>query len=598
MEKIRNFSIIAHVDHGKSTISDRLIQMCGGLSKREMHSQVLDSMDLEKERGITIKSQSVTIEYTTTYKKKFQLNFIDTPGHVDFSYEVSRSLSACEGALLIVDATQGVEAQTIANCHAALNMNLKVIPVINKIDLPTSDPKRVESEIKDIIGLSTKNIVLCSAKTGTGIINLLEKIVHKIPHPEGNPKNPLQALIIDSWFDCYLGVVSLIRIKNGILTKKTKIQIMSTKKIYNIEKIGIFTPKSKLREYLQCGEVGWIVCGIRNITGAPVGDTITQNNNSAKQALPGFKKIKPKIYAGLFTIQSHQFNLFRDALGKLSLNDSSLFYEPEHSLALGFGFRCGFLGLLHMEIIQARLEREYHLEIISTPPTVIYEVLMLDYTKCYLDAPSKLKEFQKIREIREPIAKCLILLPIKYLGNVLLLCSKRRGIQNGISYYNHQILLDYSIPMSEVILNFFDQLKSVSSGYASLEYNFELYKVSDVKCLDILVNYKKIDALSTIVHQKKISIQAKKIIEKMTTLIPRHQFDIIIQAVIGTKIIMRATIKQLRKNVLAKCYGGDITRKKKLLKKQKVGKKRMKKIGNVEIPQEVFLSILNKKSSD
>ncbi|AAO26968.1 GTP-Binding protein LepA [Buchnera aphidicola str. Bp (Baizongia pistaciae)] len=593
METIRNFSIIAHVDHGKSTISDRLIQICGGLSKREMHSQVLDSMDLEKERGITIKSQSVTIEYKSKCNKIIQMNFIDTPGHVDFSYEVSRSLSACEGALLIIDATQGVEAQTIANCHTALDMNLKVIPILNKIDLPTADPQRVKKEIEDIIGLSTNNIILCSAKTGTGITNLLETITHNIPYPKGNPNDPLQALIIDSWFDCYLGVVSLVRVKNGYLTKKTKIQIMSTKKIYNIEKIGIFTPKPIFKDILKCGEVGWIICGIRNITGAPVGDTITQHPNSAKKVLSGFKKIKPKIYAGLFTIQSNQFSLFRDALGKLSLNDASLFYEPEHSLALGHGFRCGFLGILHMEIVQARLEREYNLQIIATSPTVIYKIIMIDNTNYYLDTPHKLSTLQKIKEIREPIAKCLILLPIKYLGNTLLLCSQRRGVQNDISYYNNQILLDYSIPMSEVVLNFFDQLKSVSSGYASLEYNFELYKVAHVKCLDILVNYKKIDSLSTIVHKTKILNQAKNVVEKMKNLIPRHQFDIIIQAVIGTKVIVRTTIKQLRKNVLAKCYGGDVTRKKKLLKKQKIGKKRMKQIGNITIPQEVFLKILN-----
>ncbi|XBC39957.1 MAG: translation elongation factor 4 [Buchnera aphidicola (Chaetogeoica yunlongensis)] len=597
METIRNFSIIAHIDHGKSTISDRLIQICGGLSKREMRDQVLDSMELEKERGITIKSQSVTIKYKNSYNKIFKFNFIDTPGHVDFSYEVSRSLSACEGALLIIDASQGIEAQTIANCRAALDMNLKIIPVLNKIDLPTANPQQIKNEIKHVIGLSTKNIILCSAKTGEGITNLLEQIIFTIPYPKGNPHAPLQALIIDSWFDCYLGVVSLIRIKNGILTKKHKIKIMSTEKTYNVEKIGIFTPKPILKEFLKCGEIGWIICGIRNITGAPVGDTITQYKNSANQALPGFKKIKPKIYAGLFTTQSNQFNIFRDALEKLSLNDSSLFYESEHSLALGFGFRCGFLGLLHMEIIQARLEREYNLVIISTPPTVVYKILMLNNKTHYLDSPHKLSELKNIKEIKEPIAKCLILSPEKYLGNILLLCSKRRGTQNNILYYNNQIILDYSIPMSEVVLNFFDQLKSVSSGYASLEYNFESYKHSNVKCLDIFINYKKIDALSTMIHYSKISVCSKEIVKKITNLIPRHQFDIIIQAMVGKKVIIKSTIKQLRKNVLAKCYGGDITRKKKLLYKQKLGKKRMKKIGNVNIPHEVFLAVLNNNSN-
>ncbi|XBC38405.1 MAG: translation elongation factor 4 [Buchnera aphidicola (Floraphis meitanensis)] len=597
MKEIRNFCIIAHIDHGKSTISDRLIQICGGLSEREMCSQVLDSMELEKERGITIKAQSVSIKYTSKKNKTYQLNFIDTPGHVDFSYEVSRSLFACEGVLLIVDSVQGIEAQTVSNCRKALDMNLNIIPVLNKIDLPNSNPRKVEKDIEQIIGISTKNSIYCSGKTGEGIVNLLERIIHKISSPKGNINNDLQALIIDSWFDNYLGIVSLICIKNGILRIKSKIKIMSTKKVYSVEKIGIFTPKKIYKDQLKCGEIGWIICGIRKVGEAPVGDTLTSFHSSSEYTLPGFKKVKPKIYAGLFTIQSNQFHIFKNALEKLSLNDSSLFYEPETSIALGFGFRCGFLGLLHMEIVQARLEREYNLEIITTAPTVIYRIKTYNDKVLYLDSPAKFPQYNMIKKIQEPIAECKILLPIKYLGNILLLCSHKRGIQRNLIYYGNQVLLYYDIPMSEIILNFFDRLKSKSSGYASLEYNFKSYKTSDMDKLDILVNYKKIDALSLIIHKTKLITQARKIIEKMKTLIPRHQFDIIIQAMIGKKIIIRATIKQLRKNVLAKCYGGDVTRKRKLLEKQKIGKKKMKQIGNISVPKEVFLSILNNKTN-
>ncbi|XBC44594.1 MAG: translation elongation factor 4 [Buchnera aphidicola (Schlechtendalia peitan)] len=596
MKKIRNFCIIAHIDHGKSTISDRFIQICGGLSDREMHSQVLDSMELERERGITIKAQSVTVNYTSIRNQLYQLNFIDTPGHVDFSYEVSRSLSACEGALLIVDAVQGVEAQTISNCNKALDMNLTIIPVLNKIDLPHSNPEKVKKDIEEIIGISAKNSICCSAKTGEGIVNLLEQITHDILPPHGSINNDLQALIIDSWFDNYLGVVSLICIKNGILKEKSKVKVMSTGKIYYVEKIGIFTPKRVYKSSLKCGEIGWIICGIRNIIGAPVGDTLTLVNSCPKYILPGFKQIKPKIYAGLFTIQSSQFSIFRNALEKLSLNDSSLFYEPESSISLGFGFRCGFLGLLHMEIIQARLEREYNLEIISTQPTVIYQLIKFNNESFLIDSPSQFPKPSSIKKIKEPIARCKILLPHEYLGNILLLCAKKRGIQRNLIYYGNQVLLDYSIPMSEVISDFFNQLKSESKGYASLEYEFESYKTANMQRLDILINHKKIDALSLMIHKDKVTIQAHTIIQKIKMLIPRHQFDIIIQAMTDKKIIAKSTIKQLRKNVLAKCYGGDVTRKKKLLEKQKLGKKKMKKIGNVNIPKEVFLSILSNKT--
>ncbi|CAL4322134.1 translation elongation factor 4 [Buchnera aphidicola] len=593
MKNIRNFSIIAHIDHGKSTLSDRLIQKCGGLSEREMSNQVLDSMELEKERGITIKAQSVMINYKNKIGNIFHLNFIDTPGHVNFSYEVSRSLSACEGALLVVDTTQGVEAQTLANCYTALEMNLSIVPVLNKIDLPNSNPERVAKEIEDIIGISAFDAIRCSAKTGQGIEELIERIINYIPSPKGEENQPLQALIIDSWFDNYLGVVSLIRIKNGIISKKDRIQIMSTGKTYFVEQIGIFTPKKIPKNHLKCGEVGWIICGIKNISAAPVGDTLTQANNPAVTILKGFKKIKPQIYAGLFPTTSEQYEVFREALGKLSLNDSSLFYEPENSTSLGFGFRCGFLGLLHMEIVQARLEREYSLDLISTAPTVVYKVELINGKKIYLDTPSNFPIKNEIKKIKEPIVECNILLPSKFIGPVMKLCIKKRGEQISMVYHEQQVSLKYYIPMNEVVLNFFDELKSVSSGYASLEYDFKHFKTVKMVRIDVLINSEKVDALTIISYYKNAQYRAREIVDKLKKLIPRHQFDINIQATINNSIVARSTIKQLRKNVLAKCYGGDITRKKKLLKKQKDGKKRMKKIGNVNVPKTAFLSILN-----
>ncbi|CAL4321590.1 Elongation factor 4 [Buchnera aphidicola (Eriosoma lanigerum)] len=592
MKNIRNFSIIAHIDHGKSTLADRFIQICGGLSQREMSSQVLDSMDLERERGITIKAQSVKINYSSKNGKIFHLNFIDTPGHVNFSYEVSRSLSACEGALLVIDSTQGIEAQTLSNCYTAMKMNLKIIPILNKIDLPTANPDQVEQSIKEIIKIPFHHAVRCSAKTGYGIINVLEQIITDIPSPTGDNNAQLQVLVIDSWFDNYLGVMSLVRVKNGILKQGDQIQIMSTKKNYYINKIGIFTPKRIIQNTLQSGEVGWIACGIKNITAIPVGDTLTAFNNPSSHKLPGFKKIKPQIYAGLFPINSNQYTNFRDALGKLKLNDASLFYEPENSSALGFGFRCGFLGLLHMEIIQARLEREYNLDLISTTPSVIYEVELINKKILYFNTPSNLPNIHTIKEIREPIAECNILVPSKYLGNVIKLCEEKRGIQINMIYHHYQISITYEIPMSEIILNFFDHLKSISSGYASLDYHFKYFKKSDLICLDIVINNEKIDSLSIIIHRTKSQFYGKLIVEKIKKIIPRHQFNIAIQATIGNNIIARSTIKQLRKNVLAKCYGGDISRKKKLLQKQKDGKKKMKKIGNIQIPKETFLSLL------
>ncbi|WP_187308327.1 translation elongation factor 4 [Buchnera aphidicola] len=593
MKNIRNFSIIAHIDHGKSTLSDRLIQICGGLSEREMSHQVLDSMDLERERGITIKAQSVMIDYKNETGDIFHLNFIDTPGHVDFSYEVSRSLAACEGALLVVDATQGVEAQTLANCYTALEMNLEIVPVLNKIDLVNSNPDKVAEQIEDIIGISALDAIRCSSKTGQGIKELIERIITDIPSPNGSIENPLQALIIDSWFDNYLGVVSLIRIKNGILFEKDQIQVMSTGKNYFVEQLGVFTPKKLNKNKLKCGEVGWIICGIKNIIAAPVGDTLTQAKNPAKNVLMGFKKIKPQIYAGLFPMVSDQYKTFRDALGKLSLNDSSLFYEPENSTALGFGFRCGFLGLLHMEIIQARLEREYGIDLISTAPTVIYKVELLNGKIIYLDSPSSFPMMTNIKKIEEPIVECNILSPPQFLGSVINLCIKKRGVQTNMVYHTHQVSLKYNIPMNEVVLNFFDELKSVSKGYASLEYDFKFFQSAKIVRIDILINSEKVDALTILVHHKYAQYRAREIVDKMKTLIPRHQFDISIQAIINNSIVARSTIKQLRKNVLAKCYGGDVSRKKKLLQKQKDGKRRMKKIGNVNMPKQAFLEILN-----
>lgn len=593
MKYIRNFSIIAHIDHGKSTLSDRIIQMCGGLSDREMEAQVLDSMDIEKERGITIKAQSVTLDFKSEDGNTYQLNFIDTPGHVDFSYEVSRSLAACEGALLVVDAGQGVEAQTLANCYTALDMELEVVPVLNKIDLPAADPERVATEIEDIVGIVAEDAVRCSAKTGLGVVDVIERLVKEIPPPEGDPLAPLQALIIDSWFDNYLGVVSLIRIKNGTLRKGDKIRVMSTGNDYNADRLGIFTPKRVDKEILNCGEVGWLVCGIKDIKGAPVGDTLTLAKNPASERLPGFQKVKPQVYAGLFPVSSDDYEAFRDALGKLSLNDASLFYEPESSTALGFGFRIGFLGLLHMEIIQERLEREYDLDLITTAPTVVYEVVTTSNEIIYVDSPAKLPPTTSIQELREPIAECHMLLPQQYLGNVITLCIEKRGVQTNMVYHGNQVSLTYEIPMAEVVLDFFDKLKSTSRGYASLDYGFKYFQASNMVRVDVMINGEKVDALALITHKDNSHNKGRDLVEKMKEFIPRQQFDIAIQAAIGNQIIARSTVKQLRKNVIAKCYGGDVSRKKKLLQKQKDGKKRMKQVGNVELPQEAFLAILH-----
>ncbi|MGR5237258.1 translation elongation factor 4 [Vibrio alfacsensis] len=593
MKHIRNFSIIAHIDHGKSTLSDRLIQVCGGLSDREMAAQVLDSMDLERERGITIKAQSVTLDYTAKDGETYQLNFIDTPGHVDFSYEVSRSLAACEGALLVVDAGQGVEAQTLANCYTAIEMDLEVVPILNKIDLPAAEPERVAEEIEEIVGIDAMEATRCSAKTGLGVDDVLENIVSAIPAPEGDPEAPLQALIIDSWFDNYLGVVSLVRIKNGSLKKNDKIKVMSTGQTWGVDRLGIFTPKQVDTTELNTGEVGWVVCGIKDILGAPVGDTLTTAKNSCEKALPGFKKVKPQVYAGLFPVSSDDYENFRDALGKLSLNDASLFYEPESSAALGFGFRCGFLGMLHMEIIQERLEREYDLDLITTAPTVVYEVEQTNGETLYVDSPAKLPAVNDIEHIREPIARCNILVPADYLGNVITLCVEKRGMQVDMVYHGNQVAVTYDIPMAEVVLDFFDRLKSTSRGYASLDYNFQRFEESSMVRVDVLLNGDKVDALAIITHKDQAQSRGRLLVEKMKEFIPRQMFDIAIQAAIGNHIIARSTVKQLRKNVIAKCYGGDVSRKKKLLKKQKEGKKRMKQIGNVELPQEAFLAILH-----
>ncbi|KGY08746.1 MULTISPECIES: translation elongation factor 4 [Vibrio] len=593
MKHIRNFSIIAHIDHGKSTLSDRLIQVCGGLSDREMAAQVLDSMDLERERGITIKSQSVTLNYTAKDGETYQLNFIDTPGHVDFAYEVSRSLAACEGALLVVDAGQGVEAQTLANCYTAIEMDLEVVPILNKIDLPAADPERVAEEIEEIVGIDAMEATRCSAKTGIGVDDVLENIVSAIPAPEGDPDAPLQALIIDSWFDNYLGVVSLVRIKNGELKKNDKIKVMSTGQVWGVDRLGIFTPKQVDTDILRTGEVGWVVCGIKDILGAPVGDTLTLAKNGSDKPLPGFKKVKPQVYAGLFPVSSDDYENFRDALGKLSLNDASLFYEPENSAALGFGFRCGFLGMLHMEIIQERLEREYDLDLITTAPTVVYEVEETNGNILYVDSPAKLPAVNDIEEIREPIARCNILVPSEYLGNVITLCVEKRGVQVDMVYHGNQVAVTYDIPMAEVVLDFFDRLKSTSRGYASLDYNFQRFEASNMVRVDVLLNGDTVDALAMITHKDQAQTRGRQLVEKMKEFIPRQMFDIAIQAAIGNHIIARSTVKQLRKNVIAKCYGGDVSRKKKLLKKQKEGKKRMKQIGNVELPQEAFLAILH-----
>ena len=593
MKHIRNFSIIAHIDHGKSTLSDRLIQTCGGLSDREMEAQVLDSMDLERERGITIKAHSVTLHYKAQDGKTYQLNFIDTPGHVDFTYEVSRSLAACEGALLVVDAGQGVEAQSVANCYTAIEQGLEVMPVLNKMDLPAAEPERVAEEIEDIVGIDAVDAVRCSAKTGLGVDLVLEEIVAKIPSPEGDPDAPLQALIIDSWFDSYLGVVSLVRIKNGSLKKNDKIKVMSTGQTWGVDRIGIFTPKQVDTDGLGCGEVGWVVCGIKDIHGAPVGDTLTLAKHGAEKALAGFKKVKPQVYAGLFPISSDDYESFRDALEKLSLNDASLFYEPESSTALGFGFRCGFLGMLHMEIIQERLEREYDLDLITTAPTVVYQIEQTDGTTIHIDSPAQMPAITSIKEMREPIAECHMLLPQAYLGNVITLCIEKRGVQTNMVYHGKQVALTYEIPMAEVVLDFFDRLKSTSRGYASLDYSFDRFETSDMVRLDIMINGERVDALAIITHKENAQYRGRQLVEKMKELIPRQMFDIAIQAAIGNQIIARSTVKALRKDVTAKCYGGDVSRKKKLLNKQKEGKKRMKSLGRVDVPQEAFLAILH-----
>ncbi len=589
---IRNFSIIAHIDHGKSTLSDRLIQHCGGLSEREMSAQVLDSMDIEKERGITIKAQSVTLKYAAEDGHTYQLNFIDTPGHVDFSYEVSRSLAACEGALLVVDAGQGVEAQTLANCYTAIEYDLEVIPVLNKIDLPQADPDRVAQEIEDIIGLEAMDAVQCSAKTGVGIKELLEDLIVKIPPPSGDPDAPLKALIIDSWFDNYLGVVSLVRVVQGTLKKGDKMQVMSIGKSHLVDFVGIYTPKRNDLPELKAGEVGYVIAGIKDIHGAPVGDTITLMKDGATEPLEGFERVKPQVYAGMFPVSSDDYESFRDALNKLSLNDASLFFEPENSQALGFGFRCGFLGMLHMEIIQERLEREYDLDLITTAPTVIYEVMTTKNELIYVDNPAKLPDASLIEELREPIAEVNILVPQEHLGSVITLCVERRGYQTKMEYMGLQVSLTYEIPMNEVVLDFFDRLKSVSRGYASLDYGFKHFQAADLIKLDVLINGETVDALAIIVHREQAKYRGRDLVNKMKELIPRQMFEVAIQAAIGSHIISRSTVKALRKNVIAKCYGGDVSRKRKLLEKQKAGKKRMKSIGKVDIPQEAFLAVL------
>lgn len=592
LSHIRNFSIIAHIDHGKSTLADRFIQFCGGLSGREMQAQVLDSMDIERERGITIKAQSVTLNYKALNGENYLLNFIDTPGHVDFSYEVSRSLAACEGALLVVDAAQGVEAQTVAVCYTAIEQGLEVVSVLNKIDLPQADPERVIAEIEDIIGIPAEDAVRVSAKQGLGIVDLLEKIITSIPAPQGDRTASLQALIIDSWFDTYLGVVSLVRVKQGILKKNEKIQVMSSGRTYLVDRVGIFTPKKLDTDVLRAGEVGYVIAGIKEIDGAPVGDTLTHAHHPAASPLPGFKTVHPQVYAGLFPVDGEDYELFRDALAKLKLNDSALFYEPETSDALGFGFRCGFLGLLHMEIVQERLEREYQLNLITTAPTVVYEIVTTQNETIQVDNPSKLPSAVNIAEMREPIVQANILVPKEHLGNTMGLCIERRGVQIKMLYAGRQVALTYELPMNEVVLDFFDRLKSLSRGYASLDYHFVRFQSSDLIKLDILINGDKVDALALITHRDQAQYRGRQLVEKLRELIPRQMFDVAIQATIGAHIIARETVKALRKNVLAKCYGGDISRKKKLLEKQKEGKKRMKRVGNVEIPQEAFLAVL------
>ena len=592
MDHIRNFSIIAHIDHGKSTLADRFIQRCGGLSDREMSEQVLDSMDLERERGITIKAQTAALQYKARDGRLYDLNLIDTPGHVDFSYEVSRSLAACEGALLVVDASQGVEAQTVANCYTAIEQGVEVVPVLNKIDLPSAMPERAIEEIEDVIGIPAKEAIRASAKTGEGIDDILEAIIHRIPAPEGDPDAPLKALVIDSWFDNYVGVVMLVRVVDGTLKPKDRIFLMSTQATHLCEQVGVFTPKSQGRAQLSAGEVGFIISGIKELEHARVGDTVTLADRPARAALPGFKEIKPQVFAGLYPVEANQYEALRDALTKLKLNDASLHFEPEVSQALGFGFRCGFLGLLHMDIVQERLEREYDMDLITTAPTVVYEVVMRDGTVLQVENPAKMPDPAKMEEIREPIIETTIFVPQEYVGAIITLCTGKRGVQTNMQYHGRQVMLSYEMPLNEVVMDFFDKLKSASRGYASLDYEFKEFRAADMVKLDVLVNNERVDALSLMVHRATAQYRGRELAAKMRELIPRQMFDVAIQAAIGSHIIARETVKALRKNVLAKCYGGDITRKRKLLEKQKAGKKRMKQVGTVEIPQEAFLAIL------
>ena len=592
MKNIRNFSIIAHIDHGKSTLADRIIQLCGGLSDREMESQVLDSMDIERERGITIKAQTAALQYKAVDGQLYQLNLIDTPGHVDFSYEVSRSLSACEGALLVVDASQGVEAQSVANCYTALDLGVEVTAVLNKIDLPSADPDRVIQEIEDVIGIEATDAVRCSAKTGEGVRDVLEAVVARVPAPKGDATKPLKALIIDSWFDNYVGVVMLVRVVDGSLKPKDKIRLMATGAVHLCEQVGVFTPKSLQKTSLSAGEVGFIIAGIKELANAKVGDTVTLFDKPASEALPGFKEVKPQVFAGLYPVESNQFDAMRSALEKLQLNDASLMFEPENSTALGYGFRCGFLGLLHMEIVQERLEREYDMDLITTAPTVVYELLLKSGDVVQIENPSRLPEPSRVEEIREPVITINLLMPQDYVGPVMTLCNTKRGIQKNMQYMGRQVMLSYEMPLNEVVLDFFDKLKSVSRGYASMDYEFLEFRAADLVKLDIMVNGDRVDALSMIVHRDNSVYRGREVAAKMRELIPRQMFDVAIQASIGANIIARETVKAMRKNVLAKCYGGDISRKRKLLEKQKEGKKRMKQVGNVEIPQEAFLAIL------
>jgi GTP-binding protein LepA len=592
MQNVRNFSIIAHIDHGKSTLADRFIQRCGGLSEREMGEQVLDSMDLERERGITIKAQTAALTYTGRDGRTYELHLIDTPGHVDFAYEVSRSLAACEGALLVVDASQGVEAQTVANCYTAIEQGVEVVPVLNKIDLPVAEPERVIAEIEDIIGIDASDAVRVSAKTGEGVDDVLEAVIARIPPPQGDPEAPLQALVIDSWFDNYVGVVMLVRLMQGTLKPKDRILLMATGAAYTCEQVGVFTPKAVARDELEAGDVGFVVAGIKELKGARVGDTVTLAARPAKEPLPGFKEVKPQVFAGLYPVEANQYEALRDALEKLQLNDASLRYEPEVSQALGFGFRCGFLGLLHMDIVQERLEREYDMDLITTAPTVVYQVLLRDGTVTDIENPAKLPDLSRVEEIREPIITTTILMPQEYVGPVLTLCTEKRGVQKNMQYVGRQVMLIYELPLAEVVMDFFDRLKSVSRGYASLDYEFKEFRATDVVKLDILINGERVDALSVMVHRTNAQYRGREVVAKMRKLIPRQMFDVAIQAAIGAQIIARESVKALRKNVLAKCYGGDVTRKRKLLEKQKAGKKRMKAVGSVEIPQEAFLAIL------